>query len=72
MRCFRFVKLQGVLYTTSVPQDVPMTYIVFHTADQTKIVNGIIDLTHSDVSLVPYTFKHFIMALFHDSVSGAL
>ena len=26
-------------------------------------------LTHSDVSLVPYTFKHCLMALFHDSVS---
>ena len=56
-------------YGIGVLQDVPTTCIVFHTPDQTKIVNGILDLTHSDVSLVPYTFKHCLMALFHDSVS---
>ena len=39
-------------YGIGVPQDVPMTYIVFHTPDQTKIVNGILYFTHSDVSLV--------------------
>ena len=52
-----------------IPQDVPMTYIIFHTSDQTKMVNGILDLTHSDVSLLPHTFKHCLMALFVDSVT---
>ena len=55
-------------FAIAVPTRLPIAYIVFQTAEQVNIVEGMFDISISDVSLLPYAYKHCITALYRDMI----
>jgi len=60
--------LTDTTFGLGVPVHMPIGYMVFQNSEQATFRHGILDLTESDITITPYSYKHCIMALFRDDI----
>ena len=55
--------LTDTIYGIAVPTQTRRGYIVFQTADDATFRNGVLDLTVTNMIILPYTHKHCIHSI---------
>ena len=56
------------IFGIAVPVHVPLGHTIFQTQEQAVFRKGILDLTENDMAILPYSYKHCIIAIFRDSI----